>query len=127
VLFCDLFVLHAVTLWLSLLWLHIDAFLFSCCFTGLLLELSSIFYGQGLSIAEAVVRGGSESPIPPDMCRYDDPHLSAYDDPLLSAAPGAALSAVVTSSLLSTIGEICVHRDFGHVAQGEGPPLPTVL
>lgn len=32
---------------------------------GLLLELSSIIHGQGLSIAEAVVRGGSESPIPP--------------------------------------------------------------
>eukprot|EP00775_Hariotina_reticulata_P007584 gene7584-7789_t len=44
---------------------------------GLLLELSSIFYGQGLSIAEAVVRGGSESPIPPDMC--SDPN--AIPDP----------------------------------------------
>lgn len=50
-----------------------------------------------------------------------------YDDPLLSVAHGAALSAVVTSSLLSTTGEISVERDFVHAAQGEGPPLPTVL
>lgn len=34
---------------------------------GLLLELSSIFHGQGLVICEAVVRGGSENPIPQQL------------------------------------------------------------
>ncbi|KAF6264613.1 hypothetical protein COO60DRAFT_1634227 [Scenedesmus sp. NREL 46B-D3] len=34
---------------------------------GLLFEMSSIFHGQGIVICEGLVRGGSESPIPPDM------------------------------------------------------------
>jgi hypothetical protein len=33
----------------------------------LLLEIASIIHGQGLSVVEAVIRGGSESPITPDM------------------------------------------------------------
>lgn len=42
----------------------IQADLFS---PGLLLEIASIIHGQGLSVVEAVIRGGSESPITPDM------------------------------------------------------------
>jgi hypothetical protein len=34
---------------------------------GLLFEMSSIFHGQGIVICEGLVRGGSESPIPPDL------------------------------------------------------------
>lgn len=34
---------------------------------GLLLEIASIIHGQGLSVVEGVIRGGSESPITPDM------------------------------------------------------------
>jgi hypothetical protein len=49
----------------------------SCCCTdlpmppvppaGLLLEIASIIHGQGLSVVEGVIRGGSESPITADM------------------------------------------------------------
>jgi hypothetical protein len=41
--------------------------------TGLLLEIASIIHGQGLSVVEAVIRGGSESPITPDM--VSDPQV----------------------------------------------------
>lgn len=42
----------------------IQADLFS---PGLLLEIASIIHGQGLSVVEGVIRGGSESPITADM------------------------------------------------------------
>jgi len=48
----------------SLTQVTISADLFS---PGLLLEIASIIHGQGLSVVEAVIRGGSESPIAPDM------------------------------------------------------------
>lgn len=54
----------------------ISADLFS---PGLLLEIASIIHGQGLSVVEAVIRGGSESPITPDM--VTDPQ-SIPDPPL---------------------------------------------
>ncbi|WIA23780.1 hypothetical protein OEZ85_013464 [Tetradesmus obliquus] len=59
---------------------------------GLLFEMSSIFHGQGIAIVEGLVRGGSESPIPPDM-------LAGMSGLAAAAAGGSSSSSSSSGSV----------------------------
>eukprot|EP00878_Enallax_costatus_P001102 GHUV01001239.1.p1 GENE.GHUV01001239.1~~GHUV01001239.1.p1 ORF type:complete len:322 (+),score=48.37 GHUV01001239.1:268-1233(+) len=84
----------------------ITASLFS---PGLLLELSSIFHGQGLVICEAVIRGGSENPIPQQLLSElvsvpePPPHMRVMRFWLKVGSSGSKLDYSDVSSLLYTL------------------------
>lgn len=40
---------------------------------GLLLQLASVMHGQGISVAEAVIRGGVDNPIPAELTQIELP------------------------------------------------------
>jgi hypothetical protein len=76
---------------------------------GLLLELSSIFHGQGFIICEAVVRGGSENPIPQELLSKlvavpePPPHMRVMRFWLKKGKSGNKLEYSDVSALLYTL------------------------
>eukprot|EP00877_Chromochloris_zofingiensis_P004294 jgi/Chrzof1/13866/Cz08g15160.t1 len=105
---------------------------------GLLLQLASVMHGQGISVAEAVIRGGVDNPIPAELTQIELPDPPPGKRVLrfwvADIRDHAKLDYSAVSALVFTMGLVMGHgqapttppnKEINITGYGQGPTSVT--